>query len=66
MSPGISVEIRVSGRLGPELSELMTGFDVRVVPRHTVITIRSGDVGDLRGLLEAMGQTRSEIDRVIT
>ena len=66
MSDGIRVEVRVRGCLGGDLLDLVRGLDPRVVPRHTVLTGRSGDPHDLVGLLHALERAGVELERVTT
>jgi len=66
MGDGIRVEVHVRGCLGGDLLDLVQGLDPRVVPRHTVLTGRSGDPHDLVGLLHVLERAGVELERVST
>lgn len=64
MTEGIGVRIRVSGRIGPRLCEVLSGLDVEPVPRHTVLVVGSGDLGALHALLVELERRGIEVEQV--
>ncbi|GAA4359116.1 hypothetical protein [Angustibacter luteus] len=64
MTGELRVEVTVRGRVDLLLGQVLPTLDVTVVPRHNVLTVASGDVGELKALLETLARRGIEVDRV--
>lgn len=65
MTEGLRVEVRISGCVGGDLLELLRYLDVRMVPRHSVLTVRRHGP-ELGHLLEALERAHVDLDAVLT
>lgn len=64
MTEGIGVQVRVSGRVGPRLCDVLSALDVEPVPRHTVLIVDSGDLSGLHTLLIELEARGIEVQQV--
>ncbi len=66
MSAGLSIEITIGGRVGPDLCAMLGPLDVRLVPRHTVIVVGPDEPRGLGCLLESLQKADVEVDLITT
>ncbi len=66
MSAGLSVEITLRGRVGPDLCSMLGPLDVRLVPRHTMIVVSTREPRGLDCLLESLQKADVEVDLITT
>jgi hypothetical protein len=64
MTGSIGFRIRVSGRVGPRLCEVLAGLDVEPVSGHTVLTVGSEDLRALHALLVELERRGIEVEKV--
>ncbi|HZB65978.1 MAG TPA: hypothetical protein VE503_01050 [Ornithinibacter sp.] len=66
MSAGLSIEITLRGRVGPDLCSMLGPLDAKLVPRHTVIVVAPGEPRGLDCLLESLQKADVEVDLITT